>query len=728
MASQHTIQLREVEDTSDHLPGQFSVPLKKDLFLEQGDSVVIRQAFCDTVQDGKINIANDYKFDTTPVPLTIKFGRILTNTLDDSFVKLCGFGDNELTPTALTTAAATTGNNHMIVTGQTIPVNQTGMIESGTKSHLVKSISCVSGGKTDFLVENNIPANEIGSGVTIQYYNTVSTASPDHDNYVLMNLNTGHTTSMTVDSVNGKDITFANDVPTNVKAGMFIKDMTSTKMKPAVNEIENINGKVITVKSTMTTAPSNGDKITALYLGNEVKHFESFVLRVPGHFWSETDTTYIQCTDVSGNIQFKQCHVENGEWFTMEIKFNVGAYVLADSQKFNLTSDLHIHQINISDVADADTETHFAEPQMTTLTINIPVGNYTPGEITKKMNDQSQSIGALGEVDVANQNYENKDNTAGTELLMSSAETTNRSALDVNTLMFVREDGDSIALLNQNQFWVGAPSLAIDYDPDLNTFFFENMHLPLHASSGGSQSSGQETSIIGVPGNVDTGTVQMKHVGRGGGIFTSDLQPASIWGNQLGFSNNYKPLFTRGVSTRHFRHDQSTIKINPLVCDNLNDHTTSMFLNASSFMNQNPGAGAGNNEVKGGTTPAEKLKSGPVEIDGNEFTKVFADRNVDRTSMQTTPYLQIELTGIPNVQHNSLSTKPIAQVVGKCYTTGRHTASAEEGVLYTHQGAPMQVGKLGCRTLNPNGSLADTGGDSCVFLDVVKAQAQPPRK
>ena len=545
-------------------------------------------------------------------------------------------------------------------------------------------------------------------------------------------------TEMTVASVSGKAVTMTAAVPSNVQVDMFLRgadtitDPPSNITPESINQITKIEGDKITCQYNFNTSNvSNGTKLTALYLGTQVEFWRNFELRIP----ALTDPgTYFTASwvDMNNVEQYKKIETSNGELFAVYTDFFMNVYVKAGTAKLNLgDTGLTLNRsMNLLPVnGGAGQESHLCFPKYRTIAFTLPVGYYNQDEMCKKMNDKIQGLTNIGTVIDTTTNQPSLTST-GTELLIAS------NQLDTDfgdeQLLLMRTDGLRYLRNGQNPYWIGAPELAVFYDDDSGSFGFERMHLSLYSSS----SAGVEVGIIGVAGNNTTGDGsdgsggQMSFVGKAGGVFIVDLEPKNVWAEQMGFSGTMGPALDRGQGTKVFFNSKTVFKLNPILVGDLDTHSTQMFASASGFMNQNPPAKDGNNDVGAGTNSVlQKFDDGsPYEIAGSSFTQIFASQSVDRTSSQTVPYLQVELLGLPNVQHSSVATKSVAQVVGKYYSTGRYVSSSGEGTAYTHLGAPIQISKLGCRILNPDFSLAETGGDSTVFLEVVKAQPQKPQK
>ena len=749
MASQYTIQLREAEDTTDHNKGEFSVPLKKDLFLEQGDSIVVRQTFLDCEADGKVRVANADPYDTTDVNFSITFGTYVTNTLPDvtadngSYAHMYGFEDSKPTGLSLTLfAEAAKGATELKFTNTSNPGgidNDTkGVVEVADQLIPVVKVSIGTGDDSTIYLADKLSAIA-ASGSTVKVFKTGPLVSPDYQDYVLMTMDSTPGTKMTVASVAGKVVTMNAAVPSNVKADMFLRGDDTITNPPAnvipesINQITKIDGAHITCQYDFNTSNvQNGTKLTALYLGTQVEFWRNFELRIPALTMPGT-YFFASWVDMNNVEQYKQIEASNQELWTEYTDFYMNVYVKAGTAKVNLdNTGLSLNRsMNLLPVnGGAGQESHLCFPKYRTINFTLPVGYYSQDEMCKKMNDKIQGLANIGVVTDIGSNLPTLTST-GTKLLIASNQLDTDFADE--QLLLVRTDGLRYLRNGQNPYWIGAPELAVFYDDDSGSFGFERMHLSLYSSG---SSAGVEVGIIGVAGNntagdgSDDSAGQMSFVGKAGGVFIVDLEPKNVWAEQMGFSGTMGPVLDRGQGTKVFFNSKTVFKLNPILVGDLDTHTTQMFASASGFMNQNPPAKNGNNDVGAGDKSVlKKFDDGsPYEVAGSSFTQIFASESVDRTSSQTVPYLQVELLGLPNVQHSAVATKSVAQVVGKYYSTGRYVSSSGEGTAYTHLGAPIQISKLGCRILNPDFSLAETGGDSTVFLEVVKAQPQKPQK
>ena len=729
MASQYTIQLREAEDTTTHRKGEFSVPLKKDLFLEQGDSVVVRQTFLDCVSDGKVRILNADPYDTSDVTITISYGTYLTNTLSEDYAHMFGFADDgvvahplELFADAAQGATELKFKNTSNTGSNPLTDSSKGVVGVNGKDYQVESVSIGTGDDSTLDLGSKL-ADAAATGDTVLFHASTVLTSPDYGDYVLMNVDSAPGTELTVASVSSKEVTMSDAIPSKVQVGMYLRT-NITSITPSVSQITKIDSaaKKITVKDAFSHVTA-GAKFKATYLGEEVQFWGSFQVRAPA--LTEQEYLTASWTDLNNKTKYKQVEVNNPELWTEHPSFSINEYMRTGSASVVLNTNVTMMDMGVKPVKSANEETHLAHPNYRTIAFSLPVGYYTPQTVCKKMNDQIQKLSGIGIIEDAGN--ANLIQNTGSQLLITSKQL---SVLG-EQLVLVRADGNRYVRPTTAPFWLGAPELAVFYDDDSGTFGFERMHLSLYSS----ETSGNEVSLIGIAGNSTHGdgsansAGQVSYVGRAGGVFITDLEPKSVWGEQMGFSGTMAPTLERAGETKVFFDGTNILKSNPLTLPDLDAHTTTMFTSASAFMNQKPTANTGNNDVSGTNSAVSKIGSGnPVEVDGSNFTQLFATNSVDRTSSETVPYLMIELGGLPNVQHSGTATKSVAQVVGKYYSTGRCVSSSGEGVAYTHLGeAPIQISKLGCRILNPDGSLAETGGDTTVFLEVVKAQQQPTK-
>ena len=115
-------------------------------------------------------------------------------------------------------------------------------------------------------------------------------------------------------------------------------------------------------------------------------------------------------------------------------------------------------------------------------------------------------------------------------------------------------------------------------------------------------------------------------------------------------------------------------------------------------------------------------ENAPLFVAGTETEKSCATSSMETDAP---PCLQIEITGMPCVGHSTNdSTRSIGAIVGNCHSDGRHTSMSESGLPCLHAGQPMQMSSLSVTVRSDTGAIAQTGGNSSIVLQVMKAIKQ----
>jgi hypothetical protein len=152
-------------------------------------------------------------------------------------------------------------------------------------------------------------------------------------------------------------------------------------------------------------------------------------------------------------------------------------------------------------------------------------------------------------------------------------------------------------------------------------------------------------------------------------------------------------------------------------CSNIEDFTTSCFINEGSYVNKN--------------------FSLPVQpsIFNNQFN-FFITSDVS-TSFSALSDYQYDLSGYYLINvissfNNTFITEndvlsKVACVCSKQYQAGDYiTAYSDSSIMYQHSGAPIVIGYFQVQIVEPKtGAIAnDLGANSTIFLDIQKAQPQ----
>jgi len=243
-------------------------------------------------------------------------------------------------------------------------------------------------------------------------------------------------------------------------------------------------------------------------------------------------------------------------------------------------------------------------------------------------------------------------------------------------------------------YMAGAPSPALSYQND--RFQFTYLHTPILLNADGKPDTSPWTEIGASNYKADN---EVKFLSRYSGLYIIDMTVHS------GQSNFWEVM---GFSQPSFVDEN---------CSNIEDFTTSCFINEGSYVNKN--------------------FSLPVQpsIINNQFN-FFITSDVS-TSFSALSDYQYDLSGYYLINvissfNNTFITEndvlsKVACVCSKQYQAGDYiTAYSDSSIMYQHSGAPIMIGYFQVQIVEPKtGAIAnDLGANSTIFLEIQKAQPQ----
>lgn len=394
----------------------------------------------------------------------------------------------------------------------------------------------------------------------------------------------------------------------------------------------------------------------------------------------------------------------------------------------------------------------------------LPAGNYTPAELCETINDEMTK--SKGEPTLAN--------LTNNQLLVPIGGADGNGDIP-NTAFnnFIRVQGEGDDTVDGYGFkyteGVNAPSIlgasqfVMSYDDDTSKFNFQYLHTPIYSNADGSDGNdgikGGYGSAKGWTGdqenqpNPNLPTNNYK-IAKNGGILLTDLQPASLWQDQLGFdlqrfqrdqtgkpTNIPNPNCVLVGQTQAAKNSQGQdyttngLQTSIPLFYNLPKNGVNMtegfvgvnttFLKSAKFQQQiqlAPPAGASGLAGTAQTT---------FTLIGTDTEDITAGKSVLATDNTRTTfgYFLIEVQGnfVNNYLNENGNFRHIMSIVSRYYSKENYTSStAADSIVYTHKGDPITLNSFNCRILNSAKQVAENiGEDNTVILELVKAPKTP---
>jgi hypothetical protein len=395
------------------------------------------------------------------------------------------------------------------------------------------------------------------------------------------------------------------------------------------------------------------------------------------------------------------------------------------------------------------------------VNFTIPTGNYDPNEICETINSLATEHGKAPPV-IAN--------LADNQLLVPISGTDSNGDhpnSSFNNFIRFQQDGDDTV---DGYGWtyqtsggapniLGASQFVLDFDEDTNRFSFQFLHTPIYSqadgTNGGDSLLGGFCSAQGWSGdqeNVPAPTLPTNRyrVGKNGGILLTELQPASLWSDQLGFDlNRFKRDSQTGKPTSVPNPNCILVACQQRSKNSAGVEYTTNGLQSSlplfytlpqdgiqmtnGFLGVNTIFEKASNFQKQVTLDAPAITGGAkshfVALEQQTQDITAGDSLFSATSGLTTfGYFLIEVQA--QFQNNFLNTsgnfKHIVAIVSRYYEKESYTSSTSaDSIVYTHSGEPALINSFNCRILDSDKRVAtNIGNDNTVILELVKAPKQ----
>ena len=322
----------------------------------------------------------------------------------------------------------------------------------------------------------------------------------------------------------------------------------------------------------------------------------------------------------------------------------------------------------------------------------IKAGNYTKAGFAKVLTDLMQNARRLNQA---------TDYSAGTAFLQRTDDAKfngtgsgqdlyftecGHRPVDSNTKNYQYYDTGGAKL---SEYWFGASQMALIWDPDTNQFAWQYFHTPYGVNN-----------QMGVAIFADA-TPKYSTVTEASGVFFWDLEPRSLFEDQLGF--NYDDLIVT--------FDLGTGSNTSISRDQLVAKTTHGFFPMQSFFSQF------NRKVNPPT-------DGHPEVSEESNTQMIKATNIYSTANSGGFYLiEVSFTGKKNYYYGKNVNGAIQGIVSNYSAQNNYiTGYADAGVQYIHSGAPFNLNNFHIRILSPITKLPVTtlGDSSYVFIQVDK--------
>ena len=400
-------------------------------------------------------------------------------------------------------------------------------------------------------------------------------------------------------------------------------------------------------------------------------------------------------------------------------------------------------------------------PQLATKKFTLPAGNYDPNELCETINSLMTAHGKSAPT---------LQNLIDNPLLVSIGGTdANGDHPNANFNNFVRFQADSDDTGDGYGFVyntaggspniLGASEFVLDFDTDTNRFGFQFLHTPIYSeadgSNGGDTELGGFCSAKGWTGDQENQPnpnlpTNRYRVGKNGGILLQDLQPRSLWQDQLGFDLDVFIKDQTGRPTTTPNPNCLLVRFSQKSKNRLGTEFTTNGLQSSlpffytlpqdgiqmtnGFLGVNTLFEKGNEFQKQVSIPSVantgQAKSAFVAINQQTQEITAGDSLFSASSGKTTfGYFLIEVQG--NFNNNYLNQdgnfRHIMAVVSRYYEKESYTSSTSaDSIVYVHSGQPVSLQSFTCRILDSDKRVADNiGNDNTVILELVKAPKVP---
>ena len=366
-------------------------------------------------------------------------------------------------------------------------------------------------------------------------------------------------------------------------------------------------------------------------------------------------------------------------------------------------------------------------PVLNTFSYTLPLGHYSPDALAKAMGDEmarfSMSSSAPNKFEPNTSLVETVSNRPSRSPFFTTT-----GQLDTDTAYGVSLNSERylvstdlanptiLATTEATSITLGASQITLIYDPEINKFIFQQLHTNITDGGGKSQLRYQNIN--------NTGT-EFFLADKHSGIFFTDLQPASLWQDTMGFGANANVVvgLDPNKTVRSYGSDDGTgsfvANVN-LVNVILSQVTLKEGVNITSNF-----AGIDSAVRKDGSYYQELAVTNTTAVETFDLLSIVAPLEPFFDSVLQHPYFMVEISGFPSSSIRNLDSdnSSIRAIISKYYSTDNFTiqSSAEGSLVYVHRGASFYLNSLHTRILDPNESPADSiGANNTLFLEVVK--------
>lgn len=366
-------------------------------------------------------------------------------------------------------------------------------------------------------------------------------------------------------------------------------------------------------------------------------------------------------------------------------------------------------------------------PVLNTFSYTLPLGHYSPDALAKAMGDEmakfSMSSSAPNKFEPNATLVETVSNKPSkSPFFTSTGQLKDDASYGVNTdaeRYLVSTDLANPTILSTTEvtsITLGASQITLIYDPEINKFLFQQLHTNITDVGG--------KSLLRYQNLNNTGTdffMADKH----SGIFFTDLQPASLWQDTMGFGANANVMVgldpNKTVRSYGIKNAQDAFVVNPnLVNVILSQVSLKEGVNITSNF-----AGIDSAVQKNDNYFIELPVTNATNVETFDLMSIVAPLEPFFDSVLEHPYFMVEISGFPSSSIRNLDSdnSSIRAIISKYYSTDNFTiqSSAEGSLVYVHRGASFYLNSLHARILDPDETPADSiGANNTLFLEVVK--------
>lgn len=368
---------------------------------------------------------------------------------------------------------------------------------------------------------------------------------------------------------------------------------------------------------------------------------------------------------------------------------DVNIYTKPDT--WEVKTDIHAYRMKLGHLSKQTVNLNTGcLPDTRKLAFTLVAGSYTPAQLADEVSRQLQTLkqpATFGAFD------QYKDSPM---YLNSDTLTWNGTTVPGHRMIRV-DGGESFEYDGTSHYAVGASQMALEFDQDKGRFRFSYLHSPLYDTTSSNIDVRAVQVAAGPPALFSTVT-------RGGGVFLTSLEPASLWYDTLGFS----PKQMINWDIQNIGGDSRP------VFSNAEASTTQGLVSVGSFVDKKD---------------FEKIP------DANNFTATAPD-TVPVTALTTfqanlsaanLSHYVIEVLGLPGHGLEMVTwadhTFAARAVVGAYYSANGYTSLDSSQLVTEHVGEPATVASFRVRVLAPDGSVAPLGTENDIYLTLQKKRS-----